>query len=333
MQGAAGAAGAAGAGAMEEGPQLDVVKPASKQVLTEQECFAFARALQSPCAVPAAPSPPQSALSGRVLWVDNLLSAQECGRLRELVDACPLLSFWRGVASAEARAFRDADTIEMNSAALGQVLWDRLQLRLAIDDHPPLISPRAVSEADDGELAGVWTATSPLNHDLLFAKYPSEGSFAPHTDGRAIHHFNRRSFQSVIIFLNDVPDGCGGGTRFYTDSALTQLQRDAQGRWTADPTLVEFEVLPRAGRILIFDQELVHEGVPPTSGHEKYIIRSDVMYSRSPAVCDGPQDREAYTLFRKAEALAEAGEVDESLLLFSKSWKMSPLMARMMGQA
>jgi len=313
-------------------PQLAYVKPASKALLGAVEAKAFTAQILQSTSQPRAELEWQSALGGKVVWVDNVLSAVECQSLCQLVDACPQLSFWHGGVrgeQSEAQAFRDADTIEMNNPELGAALWDRLLASGAARWPPKDI---VVSEEEDSELEGRWVAESPLNQDLLFARYPSEGSFAPHTDGRAIQHFNRRSFQSVILFLNDVPTGFGGGTRFYSEAALGQLTRDAQGRWTADASLVELDVLPRAGRLLMFDQELVHEGVPPLSPHVKYIIRSDVMRARTPAVCDSPTDREAYALFRRAEELAEAGEVAESLRLFQLSWSMSPSLKRIMKQ-
>lgn len=96
------------------------------------------------------------------------------------------------------------------------------------------------------------------------------------------------------------------------------------------------EVHAVEGRMCIFDQRLVHEGIccapPPRDACCKYIIRSDVMYERRPAVCDSPSDIEAYSLFKQAEALAEAGNVEKSIPLFRKACKMSPALAEMMGQ-
>jgi hypothetical protein len=102
------------------------------------------------------------------------------------------------------------------------------------------------------------------------------------------------------------------------------------------PTLCSPQVASLAGRFLYFHQKLVHEGVPvldPACPHCKYIIRSDVMFRREPALCDSDRDRQAYTLFREAEALAEDGAVSESIQLFSRALKLSPEMARIMGQA
>eukprot|EP01034_Spumella_vulgaris_P021385 gene21385-27415_t len=194
------------------------------------------------------------------------------------------------------------------------------------------------NNADDNyerELVGRWTPSA-LNHDMLFAKYPSRGSFAPHTDGRTVHDFNTRSFYSVIIFLNDIPEGQGGGTRFYQSDAVKHLVRvslEGDNMWSADASLATTEIHAVRGRMLIFHQSLVHEGVPPLAPHEKYIIRSDVMLRRDEPLCDSETDQQAYALFRQAEDLAEAGDVQQSVALFKRAFRLSPTMAAIMGQA
>ena len=103
------------------------------------------------------------------------------------------------------------------------------------------------------------------------------------------------------IFLNTVPPGCGGGTKFYTLDACHHLFVDPESpghQWTAPPTDLLAEVLPVQGRVLIFDQQYVHEGVPPHSPFMKYIIRSDVMFGRCPAICTAPNDIEAFDSYR-----------------------------------
>lgn len=147
--------------------------------------------------------------------------------------------------------------------------------------------------------------------------------------------FNCRSFYSVIVYLNTIPLGEGGGTRFYLDGAVEALHSNGDegaNKWTGKAELVTGLVDPVAGRLLAFEQSLVHEGVPPVAENCKYIIRSDVLYQRTPSVCDTPKDIEAYRLFREAEQLAEAGRVSESIPLFKKAVKLSPDMAEMMGQ-
>jgi hypothetical protein len=163
--------------------------------------------------------------------------------------------------------------------------------------------------------------------------------------------FNTRSFYSVVMYLNDIPEGMGGGTKFYEPEALSALrtagasgasaheESNADGKekigrsskWTADDALHKATCSPLAGRMLIFEQSLAHEGVPPERPYCKYIIRSDVMYKRTPPICDAPEDREAYRIFKHAEQLAEAGKVEESIPQFRKAIKMSPKLAAIMG--
>ena len=271
-----------------------------------------------------------------IFYIDNVLSPGECEDLCKVVDSHASLGFWSplGRGNEQSRMFRDADTIEIKSHTIANEIWTRLSI--AIEEELRIIV--ANNEFDpnwERELVGTWHASS-LNHDLLFAKYPPFGAFAPHTDGRAIHDFNIRSFYSVIIFLNTISRGCGGGTRFYRGDAVSQLKTsiNLEGKqfWTSDPSLMNAEVDALAGRMLIFHQALVHEGVPPLAPHCKYIIRSDVMCSRSPALCNSTSDREAYALFQKAEDLAEEGKVEEAIPLFKRAFKLSPEMARIMGQ-
>lgn len=282
--------------------------------------------------------------SDDIIYLDNALTAKECTDLCKEVDASSALSFWSpaGRDNDQARAFRDADTIEVQSPTLAQQLWERIKSYLPSNLNPESdqskISIQEEYDADgnvdcrwERELVGTWIPCG-LNHDLLFAKYPPGGSFAPHTDGRAIHDFNTRSFYSVIIFLNDLPDNCGGGTRFYAKKALQNLTESPTGQWTADPSLVTVDVSPQAGRILIFEQSHVHEGVPPLGGC-KYIIRSDVMFRRLIPLCDTPQDKIAYEMYRSAEQLAENGDPDAAVQLFRKALKLSPQLSQIMGQS
>ena len=65
---------------------------------------------------------------------------------------------------------------------------------------------------------------------------------------------------TVQVYLHDVPEGSGGGTTFMKDSE---------------------EVVcccqPRAGSVLIFSQNLLHEGSLLKSGL-KYALRTEAMY-------------------------------------------------------
>lgn len=287
-------------------PQLNSIKPATKTSIESSSAKLF-----EDCLFSNNNKNEHSIFNVNVFkgvdYIDNVLTQSECLSLCKLCDNCEDFKFWNSAGRSDAaRQFRDADTIELNSKILSSATWDRIK-------H--ILSCVNISVSDDEndvnwerELVGEWEACS-LNDNLLFAKYPSQGAFSPHTDGRAIHDFNTRSFFSVIIFLNDIPEG--GGTSFYTNEATKNLHlisSDVSGsRWAADESFVIDTVSAVAGRMLIFNQSLVHEGVPALPPFCKYIIRSDVMFKRTPAICAEPRDLEAYSIFREAEDLAERG--------------------------
>ena len=54
------------------------------------------------------------------------------------------------------------------------------------------------------------------------------------------------------------------------------------------------------------------------------------MYRRQNPVCDTPCDREAYRLFREAELMEGEGRAAEAAVLFRRSFKMSPDLAKIM---
>jgi len=314
-------------------PMLSTILPDSKTSLREEESTVFEECLLDGWVEPKEFSLNHVKNVPNAFYIDNVLTNEECDRLRGAIDSSGSLSFWSTVGREDekARAFRNADTIEVDNLSICTKIWSR------IDRYVKSLT-LSFAELDDGtenwkvDLPGIWSPDN-LNKDLLFAKYPSSGSFSPHTDGNAVHSFNYRSFFSVIIFLNTIPDGAGGGTKFYQQSATSSLVFIGdETRWSAPSELCLGEVLPVAGRFLLFDQTLVHEGVPPSPPFEKYIIRSDIMSIRTPAVCDSPEDQVAYELFRRAEMLSEKGQVDESIVLFRRAFKLSPALAVMLGQ-
>ena len=187
----------------------------------------------------------------------SFTNVEECQHLRHCCDQSPSLSFWSNLGrdNEHARRFRDANTIEMESIELATLVYNRVAHALiggrkkgcicpdVLSIQPPAedVPLTAEKSSDAPEHAGAGGSQSAaeeslyskdiegnwvpynLNSNLLFAVYPTGGAFAPHTDGRAIQDFNHRSFYSVIIYLNTIPVGGGGGTRFYKPSVLQHL--------------------------------------------------------------------------------------------------------------
>ncbi|EFA78723.1 hypothetical protein PPL_08184 [Heterostelium album PN500] len=104
-----------------------------------------------------------------------------------------------------------------------------------------------------------------LNERLRFLRYRGKDQkFEPHQDGS----YQRtdgpkrgdRSLVTLQLYLNDVEQG--GETTFFT------------GSWRDEKRV---PVNPKAGMVLVFQHNLLHEGSPCTKG-VKYVMRTDVMY-------------------------------------------------------
>lgn len=316
-------------------PSLGTIKPASKQIT---EALKFENIFKNDEEKTNTVSAIVKVIDG-VYYIDNIVSNQECQQLCDEIKQSKDLSFWsdneQGRNNLDIKAFRDADTIEIHSDLIASILWKRMEdklqtlninLKFEDEDHMN-------DDSWNTDLPGLWSPIF-INNDILLARYASMGYFSPHTDGHTIQNFNIRSFYSVIIFLNDIPEGCGGGTKFYKNESVNQLfQNQVGGPWLVSQELCSAEVPPRAGRCLFFEQNHVHEGVMPQSPYEKLIIRTDIMFQRSPALLTEPIDVVAYEIYREAENLAEKGDqVSESISLFKKAFKMSPKLARIMQQ-
>lgn len=116
-----------------------------------------------------------------------------------------------------------------------------------------------------------------INERCRYLFYEPGQAFAEHYDGcyqRDPGHSTEkegrrcRSRITLQLYLNDVPAKDGGATTFIADS------RGARGA-------NDIPCNPKAGSILIFSQNLLHEGSTLESGC-KYTMRSEVMYCPRP---------------------------------------------------
>lgn len=105
-----------------------------------------------------------------------------------------------------------------------------------------------------------WRAVG-LNERFRFYRYDPGQKFAPHFDGSFERASDGRSQLTCLWYLNDGYDG--GETKFY-------------GPDRGQP---RFVITPREGMALVFAHQQLHEGAPVLKGR-KYVLRTDVMYSR-----------------------------------------------------
>ena len=134
-------------------------------------------------------------------------------------------------------SFRNNARLMHDDPELAESLWQR-----ASEFVPPMFDRKAASG---------------FNPRFRFYRYKSEESFVAHYDGH-IQLEDCESRLTFMVYLSDVLKG--GETRFYnSDGAM------------------EFEVRPQCGTALVFEHDILHEGVAVATGC-KYVLRTAVMY-------------------------------------------------------
>lgn len=222
--------------------------------------------------------------------------------------------------------FRNADTVEVHSTTIADELWRRLRAHVEeeviVDASHPLAEPGT---------EGKWVACG-VNDHLLFNRYDASGHFSPHTDGATIRDFNCRSLYSVLVYLNDCERG--GETSLFvppSDAAPNKFILDDLNRyrwpkeWIVDAAPVE------RGSVLVFRQDIPHEGAPVGEGHLKRIIRTDVMYRREPPLFDDAVGLEAYRLHQDAMRAEASGDAMSAMRLFRHCRRLCPDYANLVG--
>lgn len=99
-----------------------------------------------------------------------------------------------------------------------------------------------------------------MNQRLRICKYNQGGIFALHYDS-PIFRNGLQSTYTVMAYLNDLNEGEGGSTRFFSE---------------IEPDSPPIYLKPKQGSVVIFNHNVAHDG-ERLKGHVKYIMRSDIM--------------------------------------------------------
>jgi len=188
--------------------------------------------------------------------VHNALNEDQCAELLDQVNAkgfTPALLNIGGGVQVLASDVRDGLRVIVDSQPLTQYLFEILQPHL----------PQTVEKAGKRrQLVG-------LNERCRFLCYTPGHVFEPHFDGRFWRtppHPNAGdcSLVTLQLYLNNVPPENGGATSFL-------------GRPENKMEPKKISLQPRAGSVLLFTQDLRHEGSEVKAG-VKYTMRTEAMY-------------------------------------------------------
>ncbi|KAH9809197.1 oxidoreductase domain-containing protein [Teratosphaeria destructans] len=214
--------------------------------------------------------------------LDNVMTKEECDTLRTVAEFTARDGEWDRamVNMGQGREHlmteqRNCGRIIYDSQDAATRIWKRIehlpevQEIVSLENVPNIFGNGA---ANRGE---VWRLTRP-NERLRFLKYIGGEYFRPHCDGAYMTPDRaERSFFTLHLYLNDGAElsqlnspiactaGCVGG-------ATTFHSKDMKYR---------FDVLPRTGRVLLFQhRSLVHSGDDVANG-VKYTVRTDLMFA------------------------------------------------------
>lgn len=245
-------------------------------------------------------------------WVfKNTLSSAECDRFIRSVE---LRSGWS--AANRDKRYRDCDKVSFLSSQLAEMVKSRLDL----SSLPASIlrCSRTMEEAKESGVLeevgteGNWEATG-LNNFWRVCRYGDGGHFVPHVDGAIVQNSNHRSFLTVMLYLTSGFEG--GETVFLSGREMTAA------------------ITPEPGLCLVFWQNAWHAGSPVVRDDHmpmKYILRSEVMYSRRAGGPDGFPP-EGVALLRRAAEADTAGDCPTAIKLYNQLRRRFPDIALAAG--
>ncbi|CAK9116644.1 unnamed protein product [Durusdinium trenchii] len=230
---------------------------------------------------------------------------------------------------------RRYERLVVQDETLAELLWRRAK---------PLISQAlaerfgALRPLGFGCAHGEWELSG-LNHCFRVNSYGSEGFLKPHKDAPFSPNMHQRSLCTLLI-----PIVTSGSTRFYASAKGDAC--DFRGMTLAEEIaergglghLKSTEVTLEAGKALIFDQGIIHEGLPDIQGKMKMVLRTDLMVTRRVATPALPRrlrlsaeerrdQAKALSFFREAQQLDLKGEHSNDLYeraLSYRYWHPSP---------
>jgi hypothetical protein len=163
----------------------------------------------------------------------HVLTQSECDKLIQLGEN-------NGFHEQEDRTLNAWSSIDVPVDDV-KFLWERVKHTLT-----PIV---------DEELS-TWIP-SRMNNRLRYSRYNPGQQSHVHTDVPYIASSTLRTFQTVLVYLND--NFSGGETVFFNPSQ---------------------SITPVTGTVTIFDHKYLHQGSVVIEGC-KYIVRSDILYERS----------------------------------------------------
>lgn len=144
----------------------------------------------------------------------------------------------------------------------------------------------------------IWIKES-ININWRLVKCDLNSCLTQHFDSVLVESVDHKSIYTVMIYLED-SDG--------------------------DLKFKNYQITPKKGRVVFFNQNLLHEGLPNIS-KIKYYIRSEILYRRLESI-ETNDDIKALNIYKQALSINNI-DFDEACELEQAAFKLSPILEKM----
>lgn len=230
----------------------------------------------------------------------NVLTLDECNQLVTQGESYGFID----LANTYTQNYRTNKRIINFNQELKQILWKRINefcdTTIEVDGKHPTISTTYFT-------SGTWKIDN-LNDNFRLCKYNPTNFFKRHIDeGYHPDPKNHRSLKTCMLYLNS--DFEGGETVFYFDKDNEHVLK------------------PEAGMCLIFNQNILHEGLVVKSGL-KYFIRTDILYKKIDSKTNDTLTKKqlcALELYDQAVEFERDCKHEEAICMYKAATKMYDL--------
>jgi hypothetical protein len=218
-----------------------------------------------------------------IIVLDNVLTELECVQIKKIIDS-----------SSNETNNKNRKKACIKFSTLSDIVSSRCT------DYLPKSVYTKLPEIKNGHNTdhNYWNYDE-INPNWRLVKCIQNSAMSPHYDAVYVKSVDYKSLYTVMLYLSNNDDGA---THFSKQN---------------------LSVLPKAGRLLIFNQNLLHYGMSNVID-DKYFIRSEIMYLRYKSIAT-QSDIKAMELYNMAKNLYYL-DPSNSLELETEAFKLSPLL-------
>ncbi|CAK3741777.1 oxidoreductase domain containing [Lecanosticta acicola] len=236
---------------------------------------------------------------------DNVLSEEECTHMLRAAEASAEGHWERAminVGGGRQQLMTDARNcgrIIWDSREVVAKVWERIEHIAEVQEIVRLQDVPRIFGNGPAKRGEVWKFSRP-NERMRFLKYEGGEYFRPHCDGSyETPDRKERSYFTLHLYLNNAGGPTneeleemepadrkklakvalmGGATTFHSLTSFNKPER-------------EYDVLPKVGRVLLFQhRDLLHSGADVLGG-VKYTMRTDLMYALESSRTEGNKSK------------------------------------------